>query len=721
MVPQVNKRGQSFKGVTAYLMHDKEADTSKRVMFAETRNLPFGDVESASRFMAWTDLNADALKYQHEAYTAQLEGRDPQYNAGRPTEAGNVYHMSLAWHTSQEPDREQMTQAADDAVQRLGLDDHQYYIVAHDDTDHAHIHVVVNLVHPVTGKVGDIYKDHDVLDRWANEYQHENGEIVCQNRADKFEAWEQSKPAFSDKERKDEAGERIEQAYRASDGGAAFVAALEAQGFELARGRRNGFVVVDQDGEIYAPARHIEGVTGRDVNTLLKEIDKADLPDADELQEQRQNYDSDAVEAAQQGAMLEAADEAARRKVAAEDVNPAEPFKAAAHDPHEQGSIVRTWARGAQGVITGFEDGRYEVTFSNKRTGKEIVSSFKPDEIKLVRTPEEDRAYQYERDRQRAQWTDWNLVRERETRERIEERKDYWQLDHLEAERDQAQRDLDERSGWINRYVLRWRYQDASDELDAKQKNLNHAEGRWQTDIHAIQAKRTDELRRSLEEQGFVAGGKRSVEPATNQPREEEPQKLQRDMSPEELEGFAQEVLADIEERLARQREERDRAAKVLTRKGQGLGGDHGADVGGASEIKDRERDGAGGVVQGVDGEIGEDQDLRTKQEDAEKLQRDMSEEEQEALRAQLMEDMQDKREGQYAEQGHADDVDDQPHEAMASDGYETVADAEDQLQRDMSEAELEAYRDRLREIIIETQDMQGEVSAERPRERDLG
>ncbi|MFK7877569.1 MAG: relaxase/mobilization nuclease domain-containing protein, partial [Paracoccaceae bacterium] len=169
MVPQVNKRGQSFKGVTAYLMHDKEADTSERVAFTETRNLPFGDVEQASRFMAWTDLNSEMLKHQHEQYTAQLEGREPRHIAGSPSHAGNVYHMSLSWHTSQEPTREQMTQAADDAVARLGLDDHEYYLVAHDDADHSHIHMVVNLVHPVTGKVGDIYKDHDVLDRWANE------------------------------------------------------------------------------------------------------------------------------------------------------------------------------------------------------------------------------------------------------------------------------------------------------------------------------------------------------------------------------------------------------------------------------------------------------------------------------------------------------------------------------------------------------------------------
>lgn len=64
-------------------------------------------------------------------------------------------------------------------------------------------------------------------------------------------------------------------------------------------------------------------------------------------------------------------------------------------------------------------------------------------------------AHQCQHERERAQWADWNLVCERQTRERIEERYDYWQLDRLGPKRDHAQEALDERSGWIKRYVLR--------------------------------------------------------------------------------------------------------------------------------------------------------------------------------------------------------------------------------------------------------------------------
>ncbi|MFV1654369.1 MULTISPECIES: relaxase/mobilization nuclease domain-containing protein [unclassified Phaeobacter] len=677
MVPQINSRGQSFKGVTAYLMHDKEADTSERVDFTETRNLPFQDVERASRFMAWTDLSADALKQQHEQHTAQLEGRDPHHtHAGRPSEAGNVLHSSLAWHPDQKPTKEDMTHAADEWVKAQGWDEHQYYMVAHSDTKHAHIHIVVNLVHPVTGQIAD--QSHSKLksDRWAQDYEERTGEIVCQNRDDKYKAWEQGKAAFSEKERKEEAGALIAQAYHASDSGAAFKAALEAQGFDLAQGQKRGFVVVDQRGDVYAPARHIEGVSGRDINRLLKEIDKSALPRADELQEQRQHFDRDAAEAKQQDALLEAAEEAARRKVAAEGVDPAEPFKAAAHDPYEHGSVVRTERR-AQGVVTGFENGLYDVTFSNRRTGKEFTGQFKPDEIDLVRTPAQERVYQYERSQERAYWNNLQIARERQVRERIEERREYWQIARIENERDRAQTALDERSGWVNRYVLRWRYGEARDELEAKQKNLDHALDRWQTDIDAIQGNRTKELRRDLDKHGFFVGGKRTdegLERAHAESKGEQQQKDEKTLREAQSSPQAAARLSSV----VSPRSSEQRAA--------------------AAEIKDAAKD------------FEKARNERQEEEaEPQKLQRDMTPDELEELAKGLLADIEDRL------AAGRDDAEEIEAESFDMEG-------EDKLQRDMSEAELEAYRDRLREIIVEAQsfEMEEGMQPQRRQEREI-
>ena len=702
MVPNVSTRGQSFKGVTAYLMHDKNADTSERVAFTETRNLPFQDVERASKFMAWTDMSSETLKDLH----AQSEGREPT-GAGRPSTAGNVYHMSLSWRDDQEPSEDHMKATAHDAIKHLGLDEHEYYLVGHNDTDHRHVHAVVNLVHPVTGKVGNIYEDHDVLDRWANEYQHENGEIVCENRADKFAAWENDQPAFSAKERKAEARQIVNDAYHSSDSGKAFKAALEANGFDLAQGRKRSLVVVDQGGEVYNQNRLIEGAKPAEIKARLKDIDKTALPHADELQEQRKHFDRDAAEAKQQDALIEAAEAAAQQKASAEDKATKEAFEAAANDPHELGSVVRTTERGAQGVVAGYEDGRYSVTFSNQKTGKQFTAQFKPQEIELLRTPQQQSDYEETQERKLSRWQAHQLVRERQTTERIEERRQYWQIDKLEVERDQAQTALDEKSGWLNRYVLRWRLQDAREELEAKDKNLIHAQDRWLTDINTIQERRTAQLRADLERQGFFENDKRadkilgradvdakSLEEAGNRPDAENRmdailqasnrQKLQRDMSPKELAEFKQNVRADIQQELGSRSERlpveqeklqrdmneqeldayRERLRAVMREeqaerdrrgKGRGLGhvaGDDGID----GDIRGRDRDAAGGGSGGGKGdELGEDQDLQAKEQEEAALQRDMTEEEEEALREQIIEEMQQEQERRDMDRGHDD------------------------------------------------------------------
>lgn len=57
-----------------------------------------------------------------------------------------VYHYQLAWQEGEKPTREQWEAAAKKSVDALGFKDHQYVIAAHSDTDHFHVHVMVNCV-----------------------------------------------------------------------------------------------------------------------------------------------------------------------------------------------------------------------------------------------------------------------------------------------------------------------------------------------------------------------------------------------------------------------------------------------------------------------------------------------------------------------------------------------------------------------------------------------
>jgi hypothetical protein len=64
----------------------------------------------------------------------------------RPRVLKPVYHFGLSLPASDHLDPEQWNQAVDRVLVRLGLGDHQALVVAHADTDHEHVHVVVNRV-----------------------------------------------------------------------------------------------------------------------------------------------------------------------------------------------------------------------------------------------------------------------------------------------------------------------------------------------------------------------------------------------------------------------------------------------------------------------------------------------------------------------------------------------------------------------------------------------
>ena len=285
MVPNINARGHSFKGVTAYLMHDKGALTSERVAWTSVHNMHTDDIEKAAKVMAWTDEHRDDCR---AAYREINEGGEAS-TAGRKAEAGNVYHWSLSWALDEDPAREEMEEAAHGSVRHLGLENHEYYFVAHNDTDHAHVHIVANLVHPETGLVANVYRDQKKLDRWAQSYEQEHG-IKCENRNSKYQAWQEKKRAYSEKDRREDYKQKVKAAFKQSDSAKGFEAALGLEGLSLARGNRRGFVVVDERGKIYAFNRLIKD---RDktkaIKERLKSVDVEALPMADTLAAQRKS------------------------------------------------------------------------------------------------------------------------------------------------------------------------------------------------------------------------------------------------------------------------------------------------------------------------------------------------------------------------------------------------------------------------------------------------
>jgi len=184
VIPDIAKKGASFKGALAYYLHDKlepgerERLTSERVAWTEARNVITKDPEMVGRVMAATAMDADRLK------------RDAGVrNAGRKSDQ-SVYVYTLAWHPDEAKSitRSEMVRAADETLRVLGAEDRQALIVCHSDRPHPHVHVIVNRVSPQDGRMLVTGNDQLKLSQWALTYRQSRGEEhYCPKRAENWD------------------------------------------------------------------------------------------------------------------------------------------------------------------------------------------------------------------------------------------------------------------------------------------------------------------------------------------------------------------------------------------------------------------------------------------------------------------------------------------------------------------------------------------------------
>jgi hypothetical protein len=178
MVPAITAGGRSFKGAALYYLHDKrqngeaERFTSERIAWVETVNLPTGDPERAWRIMAHTALAQAELK---AAAGVKATGR----KLTKP-----VFAYSLAWHPDEKPTKADQLEAARASLEAQGLEEHQAIILCHDDEPQAHVHVIVNRVHPGTGKAATLSNSKLRLSQWAQDYERKRGKVYCPQRVD---------------------------------------------------------------------------------------------------------------------------------------------------------------------------------------------------------------------------------------------------------------------------------------------------------------------------------------------------------------------------------------------------------------------------------------------------------------------------------------------------------------------------------------------------------
>jgi hypothetical protein len=176
MIIRIGKRGKSFKGASLYYLHDKklpgetERFTSERVVWAETLNLANDDPE-----LAWGEMWRTAADQKELKRAAGLRtGGNRTHSPALP--------IVLSWAQPDNPTPDQQRSAALQFLRKMGWDQHQALLIAHDDTKNQHLHILLNRVNPDNGLVLQESFSHRHAQAWALQYQREHGQTWCPQR-----------------------------------------------------------------------------------------------------------------------------------------------------------------------------------------------------------------------------------------------------------------------------------------------------------------------------------------------------------------------------------------------------------------------------------------------------------------------------------------------------------------------------------------------------------
>jgi len=142
--------GRQFGPLADYLVHGRSGIETNRVAWTASRNLGTDEPELAAALMQATARQSAMVQVP-------------------------VYHLTLSFDHHDQVSPDQMQAIADKVLQDLGLAEYQTLMVAHRDRAHAHLHVMVNRIHPETGVAWERWKDRPIIERALREQERAFG------------------------------------------------------------------------------------------------------------------------------------------------------------------------------------------------------------------------------------------------------------------------------------------------------------------------------------------------------------------------------------------------------------------------------------------------------------------------------------------------------------------------------------------------------------------
>ena len=170
MIPNIVK-GRGVSGALAYALGEGYGDEKKSGL-AYALDREAGNRRGQARTLAeGQESRASILGGQNfgfeidSAERVELARRMMEWNAKPENQASrgrkcknDCLHAQLSWEKGLEPTREEMTDAAKGFLKSLGMENAQAVFVAHNDTEHKHLHIIASRIDPASGKIDVVGK-----------------------------------------------------------------------------------------------------------------------------------------------------------------------------------------------------------------------------------------------------------------------------------------------------------------------------------------------------------------------------------------------------------------------------------------------------------------------------------------------------------------------------------------------------------------------------------
>ena len=142
--------GKRFGPLATYLVSGRSGSEMDRVAWTAGRNVGTDDPTLAAPLMQATARQSVLVQ-------------------------SPVYHLTVSFDHQDQVTPAQIQSVIDRVLRDLGLSEHQALMVAHKDREHAHVHVMVNRVHPDTGIAWERWQDRPTIERALREEEQARG------------------------------------------------------------------------------------------------------------------------------------------------------------------------------------------------------------------------------------------------------------------------------------------------------------------------------------------------------------------------------------------------------------------------------------------------------------------------------------------------------------------------------------------------------------------